>query len=116
MTGGSPPVLMSRDRACSVARTVEILSDAWMFLVLRGLGKDYIVWDKAAEIEFVKPGRGTVHAEFRIDDALLDAIRAETADGDKHLRWLPVDVVDSAGDAVARIRKQIYVRRKPGKA
>lgn len=35
MTGGSPPVLMSRDRACSVARTVEILSDAWMFLVLR---------------------------------------------------------------------------------
>ena len=26
---------MSRDRACSVARTVEILSDAWMFLVLR---------------------------------------------------------------------------------
>ncbi len=26
---------LSRDRFCSVARTVEILSDAWMFLVLR---------------------------------------------------------------------------------
>ena len=85
----------------------------WMFLVLRGLGKDYIVWDKAAEIDFVKPGRGTVHAEFRIDDALLDRLRTETADGRKHLHWLPVDVVDAAGDAVARIRKQIYVRRKP---
>ena len=85
----------------------------WMFLVLRGLGKDYIVWDKAAEIDFVKPGRGTVYAEFRIDDALLDRLRAETADGGKHLHWLPVDVVDAAGDAVARIRKQIYVRRKP---
>lgn len=85
----------------------------WMFLVLRGLGKDYIVWDKAAEIEFVKPGRGTVHAEFHIDDALLDRLRAETADGGKHLHWLPVDVVDAAGDTVARVRKQIYVRRKP---
>lgn len=35
MTGGPPHALPSRDRACSVARTVEILSDAWMFLVLR---------------------------------------------------------------------------------
>lgn len=85
----------------------------WMFLVLRGLGKDYIVWDKAAEIEFVKPGRGTVFAEFHIDDALLDRLRAETADGGKHLHWLPVDVVDATGDTVARVRKQIYVRRKP---
>ena len=87
----------------------------WMFLVLRGLGKDYIVWDKAAEIEFVKRGRGTVHAEFHVDDALLDAIRTETADGDKHLRWLPADVRDAHGELVARVRKQIYVRRKPAK-
>ena len=35
MTSGPDLAGMSRDRACSVARTVEILSDAWMFLVLR---------------------------------------------------------------------------------
>lgn len=85
----------------------------WMILVKECLGGDYFVWDKAAEIEFVKPGKGTVHAEFRVDDALLDELRAATAGGEKYLRWLPVDVIDAQGDVVARVRKQVYVRRKP---
>ncbi|HET6587454.1 MAG TPA: DUF4442 domain-containing protein, partial [Oleiagrimonas sp.] len=29
----------------------------WMLLVLHQLGRDYYVWDKAASIEFVAPGR-----------------------------------------------------------
>ena len=32
----------------------------WMLMVIHALGRDYIVWDKAGEIEFLKPGRGTV--------------------------------------------------------
>ena len=85
----------------------------WMILVKECLGNDYIVWDKAAEIEFVKPGKGTVHAEFNVDDAALDEIRAATTGGEKYLRWFPVDVMDAQGDVVARVRKQIYVRLKP---
>ncbi|MCM2335535.1 MAG: DUF4442 domain-containing protein [Pseudomonas sp.] len=84
----------------------------WMLLVLQALGRDYIVWDKAGSIDFVKPGRGTVHARFDLDDATLDAIRAATAGGDKHLRWFDTDVVDEDGEVVARVRKQLYVRRK----
>ena len=84
----------------------------WMILVKECLGNDYIVWDKAAEIEFVKPGKGTVHAEFRVTDELLDEIRAATKSGEKYLHWCPADVIDAQGDVVARIRKQIYVRRK----
>ena len=87
----------------------------WMIMVKECLGNDYIVWDKAAEIEFVKPGKGTVHAQFKVEDSVLDEIRAATASGDKYLRWLPVEVIDQQGDVVARIRKQIYVRRKPGR-
>ena len=85
----------------------------WMIPVKECLGNDYIVWDKAAEIEFVKPGKGTVHAEFNIEDSALDEIRAATAEGEKYLRWFPVDVIDAQGDVVARVRKQIYVRLKP---
>ena len=84
-------------------------------MVKECLGNDYIVWDKAAEIEFVKPGKGTVHANFKVEDSVLDEIRTATANGDKTLRWLPVEVIDQQGDVVARIRKQIYVRRKPGR-
>ena len=86
----------------------------WMLLAMRSLGRDYIVWDKAGAIDFVKPGRGTVYAHFDLDDATLDELRASTGDGDKTLRWFETDVIDAAGDVVARMRKQLYVRRKPG--
>lgn len=85
----------------------------WMILILRQLGREHFVWDKASEIEFLKPGRGTVHAEFRLSDEILEGIRNACAGGDKHLVWLPVDVLDGQGDVVARVRKQIYIRRKP---
>lgn len=84
----------------------------WMIMTMQALGDGYIVWDKAATIEFVKPGRGTVAAEFRLDDAVLEGIRAATAGGDKHLHWFETPVSDADGDIVALVRKQVYVRRK----
>lgn len=84
----------------------------WMLLTMNALGGDFIVWDRAGEIEFLKPGKGRVVAHFVLDDATLDEIRASTADGGKHLRWMETEVVDAAGDVVARVRKQLYIRRK----
>ena len=85
----------------------------WMLMVLHHLGRDHYVWDKAGEIEFVKPGRGTVRTVFTLDDGVLDGLRADAAGGDKVLRWFDNDVLDARGDIVARVRKQLYVRRKP---
>lgn len=87
----------------------------WMIMTMHALGRDYIVWDKAGEIEFVKPGRGTVSAKFDLDDRMLDGIRAATASGDRHLHWFETTVTDAAGEPVARVRKQVYVRRKSGR-
>jgi hypothetical protein len=84
----------------------------WMLMVLHALGDGYIVWDKAATIDFEKPGRGPVHAEFALDDATLEELRAAAAGGDKVLRWFDAPVRDAAGDVVAMVRKQLYVRRK----
>lgn len=88
----------------------------WMLMVLHRLGRDYIVWDQAGEISFVKPGRGTVVAEFALDDATVEAIRAEAANGEKHLRWFETEIRGDDGVLVAKVRKQVYVRRKPGAA
>lgn len=84
----------------------------WMLLAMHALGRDYIVWDQAGAIEFVKPGRGTVHAEFVLGDAVLQELRDAAATGEKVLRWFDTDVVDAQGEVVARVRKQLYVRRK----
>ncbi|MCW4602789.1 DUF4442 domain-containing protein [Janibacter hoylei] len=85
----------------------------WMLGALRCLGDEYIVWDKAGEIDFVSPGRTDVRTSIRITDELLDEIRAATADGSKYLVWCDNDVVAEDGTLVARYRKQLYVRRKP---
>ncbi|MEN1972477.1 DUF4442 domain-containing protein [Luteimonas sp. MJ204] len=85
----------------------------WMLLAMRSLGRGYYVWDQAAEIRFLKPGRGTVHASFDLGDDVLDTMRAATAGGAKHLHWFDTEVRDAAGDVVAAVRKQVYVRRKP---
>ena len=85
----------------------------WMLLTMRSLGRDYFVWDQAAEIRFLKPGRGTVRADFDLGEDVLEAMRAATDDGAKYLHWFDTDVVDDEGDVVAAVRKQVYVRRKP---
>src|SRR5690606_38240648 len=84
----------------------------WMLLVMQALGRSHVVWDKAGEIEFIRPGRSTVHASFDLDEATIDTIRSATADGGKYLHWFTTDVLDEAGEPVARVRKQLYIRRK----
>lgn len=82
-----------------------------VIMAMKNLGPAYVVWDRAAEVEFVAPGRGTVTAEFRLGEADLDTMRARTAEGSKYLPWFEVDVRAPDGAIVARVRKQLYVRR-----
>lgn len=84
----------------------------YMIMLMRLLGRDYIVWDKAATIRFRKPGRTTLFANFRLDDAELEAIRAAAADGAPLDRTYNVDLVDAEGVVHASVEKVIYIRRK----
>ncbi|GAA1074971.1 MULTISPECIES: DUF4442 domain-containing protein [Kitasatospora] len=88
----------------------------WMLLVMQNLGPDYYVWDSAAEIDFVSPGRGDITAEFVLTDERLAEIRELTADGSKALVWFDTEVLAQDGSVVARVRKQVYVRPKPERA
>ena len=72
---------------------------------------DFIVWDKAASIEYVKPGIGTMTAEFRITDEILNSIYAMEPNTKKFVD-LTVNVTDEKGDIVAKLIKTEYVKRK----
>jgi acyl-coenzyme A thioesterase PaaI-like protein len=84
----------------------------YMLMLMQILGADYLVWDKGARIEFIKPGRGTVTAEFHIDRDLLEEIATHTKAGRKFVPELSVDIVDSTGELVAKVFKTLYIRRK----
>ncbi len=84
----------------------------YMLMLLHVLGRDYVVWDKSATIDYVKPGRGTVTARFRLEEERIAEIRAATADGSKMLPVFHCDIRDTQGDVVARLDRTLYVRRK----
>ena len=84
----------------------------YMVMVMKNLGSGYIVWDKQSEIDYVSPGKSTVYAEFNIWDTDLEEIKREVANSGKYLKWFEVDINSSDGTLVAKVKKQIYIRKK----
>lgn len=92
--------------------TLSAMTDPFFALLLiHRLGEGYVVWDAAGEIDYVSPGRGRVTATMTIDPAVVEQIRADTADGSKSLTWFETEIVDERGVVVARVRRQVYARR-----
>ena len=84
----------------------------YMLMLMANLGRDYIVWDKSANIRFRKPGRGKVRAEFRISDEQLDDIRRTLETQEKDEPVFTVEVKDESGEVVAVVQKMLYIRKK----
>ncbi len=88
----------------------------YMIMLIKQLGPAYVVWDKAATIRFRRPGRGTLHATFRLDEATVTAIRADLERSPKVEREFSIDLVDDAGVVHATIGKTIHVSRRQADA
>ncbi|HET9405708.1 MAG TPA: DUF4442 domain-containing protein [Candidatus Sulfotelmatobacter sp.] len=89
------------------------MTDAfYMLMLMANLGRDYIVWDKAASIRYRKPGKGTVRVEFRLSDAQVDDIRAKLETLPKYEPVFTVVVRDEQGTVIAEVEKLLYVRKK----
>jgi acyl-coenzyme A thioesterase PaaI-like protein len=81
-----------------------------MILLKHRLGPEYVVWDRAATIEFLRPGRATVYATITITEVEIAAIRVATEGGEKTLPQWTIDIVDAEGELVASVVKTVYVR------
>jgi acyl-coenzyme A thioesterase PaaI-like protein len=90
----------------------------YMLMLIKSLGDDYVVWDRAAEIEFKKPGEDTLYATCRLPEGELDLIRTELArdDVDSIDRVYTVDLVDDEGVVHATVEKTVYVGTDQSKA
>jgi acyl-coenzyme A thioesterase PaaI-like protein len=84
----------------------------YMLMLIHRLGPEFIVWDKAAKIEFRKPGRETLQARFAIGDQELAAIRSALASQRSVERAYAIELVDGSGIVCARVEKLIYIRRR----
>lgn len=85
----------------------------YMLMLIKRLGRDYIVWDRQATIRFRRPGRGPLHARFHLPDAEVAEIRtALPGPGDRIDRSWTVELLDAEGTVHAVVEKVIHIRRK----
>ncbi len=83
-----------------------------MFILLIQLGEEYVVWDKTASIEFVKPGKGTVYADFKLSPSQISEIKTVVNRDGKGVFEFPCEVKNEEGIVIAKLQKGVYVRRK----
>lgn len=84
----------------------------FMLLLMKRLGNSYVVWDKSAHIDFIRPVKGPVHAVFKISEEDEKRIRELTGKGEKYLPEFEVPITDDDGQTVALVHKVLYVRKK----
>jgi acyl-coenzyme A thioesterase PaaI-like protein len=83
----------------------------YMLMLIHRLGPEFVVWDKAASIQFKKPGRETLHARFAVGDDELAAIHLALETQRSVDRTYIIDLVDGSGTVCATVEKIIYIRR-----
>jgi len=84
----------------------------YMLMLIRILGHEYVVWDKAASIRFKRPAKETLFADFHIDDAMLERIRDEVErNGEGTFTW-PLALRAASGTVYAEVDKVLYVAKK----
>jgi len=84
----------------------------FVFILLRNLGPLYVVWNKSARIEFLRPGRGRVTATFHVPPEKIAEIREAADRGEKVEPVLVVEILGSDGTLVARVTETLWVRKK----
>ena len=84
----------------------------YMLMLMRILGPDYVVWDKAAKIRFKRPGRTELYAVFKLRQGEIDEIIRLTESERSVDRVYQVELKDKDGVVHAEIEKTLYIAKK----
>lgn len=88
-------------------------SDPFYMLMLHScLGSDYVVWDKAANIKFRRPGKETLYCKFLLTDELIEDIRLRVAEKKETEHTFILQWVNAEGKVYSEIERLCYVADK----
>jgi len=84
----------------------------YMLMLIRILGDGYVVWDKAANVRFRKPGKGTLFADFLLTPDEISEIKDLAVNSKSIDRIYNVELKDRKGIVHAEIEKTLYISKK----
>lgn len=84
----------------------------FMIMLMKILGKDFVVWDKGCTIRFKKPAKETIYARFQITPEMLAQVYGDIErDGKTVFTWT-IQYRDRAGVVYAEFDKLLYVAKR----
>ena len=81
-------------------------------MIMAALGKDVVVWDKAASIRYKKPGLTTLFADFALPPDEVLAIRNALRDSPELDRTYEVELKDENGVVHTVVERTVYIADK----
>lgn len=82
----------------------------YMVMLMKNLGPAYSVWDKAATIRYIQPGKTDVTAEFHLSEEDLEHIR-KTVQEQGRMHWQrSIAIKDAHGNIIAEVDKTISIK------
>lgn len=84
----------------------------YMIQLIQLLGDDYVVWDKAVEARYKKPGKTTIYGEFAFNTEEIEAIKASVATHNETDITKTMQLVDAEQNIIATFNKTLYIANK----
>lgn len=83
-----------------------------MVLLLKIIGKEYVVLDKAGAIQFKKPGKGKLTATIEYSDAEIEEIKRRAQTEGRFEMVRSTNWVNEKGEVVSTMDKTLYIATK----
>ena len=84
----------------------------YAIMLIKSLGPDYIVIDKAASIRFKRLGKETLHVKCVLSQEELDQIKTLLETQPKIDRTYTIDLTTRSGEVCASVERTVNIRRK----
>lgn len=88
------------------------MTDAfYMIMLIKNLGKGYSIWDKAASIRFLKPGKTDLFVEYNLSEKDLQSIKNEL-ESNSRINWTrKIEIKDRNDEIVAEVERVISIKK-----
>ncbi len=84
----------------------------YMVMLIKILGKKYVVWDKSAGVRFKRLGKETLFAKFLITPTEISEIKTQLETTKSIDKIYKIELKDKAGKVHAIIEKTIFISNK----
>ena len=86
-----------------------------LVMLIKALGRGYVVWDRSATIHYKKPAKATLYADITLDEEEVETIRKELEDKDNIDRFYCIYLTDKDGTVHATVERVLYIGKKRSK-